>query len=142
MVYIAGYKNDMLIQGGPYSVSRNPLYFFSWLGAIGIALGSQTLILPVIVAVAFLIYYPLVISSEESFLLKEHGEAFSNYVAKVPRFFPNWSLLTEPEEYSVKPRVFRKHLTQVMWFALFLSGLQLIHGLHASGWLPVYFKLY
>ena len=34
--YIAGYKNDVLVREGPYSVCRNPLYFFSFLGGIGV----------------------------------------------------------------------------------------------------------
>jgi hypothetical protein len=141
-VYIAGYKTDQLIQSGPYSISRNPLYFFSWLGGIGIAMGSQTILLPAIVAVAFLIYYPWVISSEEAVLTDRHGEAFTNYKAKVPRFFPAWSLLSEPEDYAMKPIVFRRHICQVIWFALFLSGLSFIHGLHAAGVLPVLFWIY
>jgi protein-S-isoprenylcysteine O-methyltransferase Ste14 len=141
-VYIVGYKTDQLIQSGPYSISRNPLYFFSWLGGIGIAMGSQTILLPAIVAIAFLIYYPWVIASEEAVLEARHGEAFTDYKAKVPRFFPAWSLLSEPEDYSMKPIIFRRHLCQVIWFALFLSGLAFIHGLHAAGVLPVLFKIY
>ena len=37
-VYIAGKKNRELVKVGPYSVCRNPLYFFSLVGAIGAAL--------------------------------------------------------------------------------------------------------
>jgi len=141
-VYIAGYKTNVLIQSGPYSISRNPLYFFSWLGGIGIAMGSETIVLPTIVAVAFLIYYPWVIAAEESVLATKHGEEFASYVSKVPRFFPAWSLLSEPEDYSMKPIVFRRHITQVLWFAFFLSGLELIRGLHVAGVLPVLFSIY
>ena len=141
-VYIAGHKNDTLVQSGPYSISRNPLYFFSWIGAIGIAMGSQSLILPLIVGIAFLIYYPIVISSEEAFLAETHPESFEIYRQKVPRFFPKWSLLEEPQEYLMKPVIFRRHVLKVMWFAFFLCGLELIHGLHACGWLPVYFTIY
>ena len=35
-IYIAGYKTKKLIAEGPYSMCRNPLYFFSFLGAIGV----------------------------------------------------------------------------------------------------------
>ena len=37
-LYIAGYKTDKLITSGPYSMCRNPLYFFSLLGGIGVGL--------------------------------------------------------------------------------------------------------
>jgi hypothetical protein len=133
---------DVLIQSGPYSISRNPLYFFSWLGGIGIAMGSQTMLLPAIVGVAFLVYYPWVIAGEESVLAARHGDAFANYTAKVPRFFPAWWLLSEPEEYMMKPIVFRRHVGQVLWFALFLSGIEVIRGFHAAGVLPVLFTIY
>ena len=38
-LYIGGRKNHELVTTGPYSVSRNPLYVFSIIGAIGI--GAQ-----------------------------------------------------------------------------------------------------
>jgi len=44
-IYICGYKNRRVIQDGPYSIVRNPLYCFSLLGGIGIGflVGSLTI---------------------------------------------------------------------------------------------------
>lgn len=35
-IYISGYKNNKLVMEGPYSLCRNPLYLFSYLGGVGI----------------------------------------------------------------------------------------------------------
>jgi protein-S-isoprenylcysteine O-methyltransferase Ste14 len=39
-LYIGGRKGAELVDIGPYSLCRNPLYFFSFLGAAGV--GAQT----------------------------------------------------------------------------------------------------
>ena len=39
-LYIGGRKKDEIVNRGPYSVSRNPLYVFSFIGAFGV--GAQT----------------------------------------------------------------------------------------------------
>ncbi len=38
ILYVGGKKNDELISMGPFSMTQNPLYFFSTVGAIGIGL--------------------------------------------------------------------------------------------------------
>ena len=40
MLYVGGRKNAELVTTGPYSMMRNPLYFFSLLGVAGV--GAQT----------------------------------------------------------------------------------------------------
>jgi protein-S-isoprenylcysteine O-methyltransferase Ste14 len=141
-LYISGYKSGTLITTGPYSMSRNPLYFFSFLGAIGVGLATETLTIPVGIVIVFALYYPLVIKSEQKKLGGIHGEAFSDYCKKVPVFFPSLRLLTEPEEYVVKPKIFRKTLFEVLWFVLFLGIIELKEAFEQANLLPTILNLY
>jgi protein-S-isoprenylcysteine O-methyltransferase Ste14 len=141
-VYIAGYKTDVLVMQGPYSMSRNPLYFFSLLGAVGVALATETLLFPVLVLLAFAAYYPFVIRSEESVLLKRHGKAFANYLQTVPRFFPKLSNLMEPDTYVVRPKVIKRHMLDALWFVWLLGFLEIIEVLHELNLLPTLLWVY
>jgi len=141
-LYIAGYKTNTLITAGPYSMTRNPLYFFSFLGAVGIGLVTETFLLPLVILSGFAIYYPLVIRSEEAKLLKQHNTDFEAYFRKTPRFFPNFSTLVEPHEYTVRPKAFRKNIYDAVWFIWILGLLQIIEQLRALHILPTYFTLY
>lgn len=141
-VYISGYKNDTLICLGPYSISRNPLYFFSMLGAVGLGLATETLIIPASVALAFLLLYPSVIDQEEKKLRALHGARYEEYCHKTPRFWPRWSGLEEPSVYPTHPVVFRRRLFDSLWFVWGIGILEIIEGLHESGVLPTLFRLY
>lgn len=141
-LYIAGYKNAQLIQSGPYSLCRNPLYFFSLLGAIGISLTTRTFTIPVLVIAAFAIYYPAVIKKEEAVLRKRHGAAFEKYFIDVPSFLPKPSGFHQPETYEVKPRIFLNHLGSAVWFILALGVIQLLKAGHDAGHLPALLTLY
>jgi len=141
-LYIAGYKNEKLITEGPYSISRNPLYFFSFLGAIGVGLASETILVPIIILLAFVIYYPHVIKSEESKLKEIHGKQFEIYREKVPCLIPKLSYLTEPQVYSVKPIIFKRHIFSALWFIWFIGILELIEELHELKVIPILFRIY
>jgi protein-S-isoprenylcysteine O-methyltransferase Ste14 len=141
-LYISGYKTQNLITVGPYSISRNPLYFFSFLGSIGVGLSSETFTLATLVAVGFLFVYPKVILAEETRLRKVHGAVYDEYVRRTPRFFPRWSLLIEPEDYVTHPIKFRRHVVSAMWFFSVIVLLELIESLHEMGRLKALFNLY
>lgn len=141
-LYIAGYKTDKLIIEGPYSICRNPLYFFSFIGAIGVGFASETILIPLIVLIGFSIYYPFVINSEENQLKKLHKNEFLKYVNDVPKFFPKFSILKEPKEYVVKPIIFRRHMFDALWFIWFTGILEVIEELHELSIIPIIFKIY
>ncbi|MGH9946381.1 MAG: methyltransferase family protein [Pyrinomonadaceae bacterium] len=82
------HKFERLAITGPYSFSRNPLYFGSFLLAAGFAVAAGVWWLAVIVGVLYLgIYFP-VMRVEEGDLRSRFGAEFEEFAASVPLFFP------------------------------------------------------
>src|SRR5688572_6326058 len=75
-VYINGYKNKALVTEGPYSITRNPLYFFSLIGFVGVGFATETFTIPVAALLSFALLYPQVIKKEEANLSALFGAAF------------------------------------------------------------------
>ncbi|MCB0353426.1 MAG: isoprenylcysteine carboxylmethyltransferase family protein [Bdellovibrionales bacterium] len=140
-VYIAGNKTYNLVETGPFSMTRNPLYFFSFLGGVGVGLSTETVIFPLVIGGLFAVWYPLVIRNEETRLLEVHGDAFVDYMKRVPRFFPNPFLLVEPEQAPVYVKKFRKAMFDALWFIWLVGLLEAGEGFRQSGILPTLFTL-
>ena len=141
-LYIAGYKEGTLITVGPYSVSRNPLYFFSLVGVLGVGFATETFAFAALFTALFALFYPSVIRAEEQRLSALYGAAFDTYRGRVPRFWPRWALLTEPDEYAVRPLQFRKHLVDALWFVWIAGVVELIEALHELAIIPVYWRVF
>ena len=112
------------------------------IGGAGLGLATETLLIPVVIVILFLVYYPSVIRSEERRLLSLHGERFEAYRRNTPAFFPKLSLLQEPETYTVNPRIFKRNIFRALWFIWLVGILEIIEALHETGVLPIYFKIY
>jgi protein-S-isoprenylcysteine O-methyltransferase Ste14 len=141
-LYISGYKSNTLITTGPYSICRNPLYFFSLMGGIGLGLSTETVTIALIITAAFLLLYPFVIWSEEKGLRARYGDRYDSYARNTPRFFPSLKRFCEPEEYTVRTRAFRRRVSDSMCFIWVVAVLELIEALHEHHILPVFFRLY
>jgi protein-S-isoprenylcysteine O-methyltransferase Ste14 len=141
-LYISGYKDSGLITTGPYSITRNPLYFFSSLGFVGIGFATETVTLGLALALIFLLVYLPVIKREEELLRSKFGAIFDAYCACTPRFLPNLSKFTEPVSYVVNPRIFRNTMGDVIWFVWFVGIIKIVQVLHEHQllkplvWLP------
>jgi len=140
-LYLCGNKTFTLVTQGPYSVVRNPLYFFSFLGVVGIGLTAGSITGLLLIIFMFLFNYLPTILDEEKTLEKFHNENLAEYMAKVPRLIPNFSLLSEPEFYEIQPYFFRKTIFDVMWFFWVYLILVIIQGLHMFNILPAFFKI-
>lgn len=141
-LYIAGYKNETLVTLGPYSISRNPLYFFSMIGGVGVGLTTETLLIPFGILILFLLYYPMVIKDEEKRLFNLHGDKFNAYCKKTPAFIPKSSLLEEPGTYVVNPKIFKKNIFGALWFVWLVGILEVLEELHEANILPTYFTIF
>ncbi|UDL86887.1 isoprenylcysteine carboxylmethyltransferase family protein [Mesorhizobium sp. PAMC28654] len=139
-LYIGGRKSAEVVSGGPYSITRNPLYLFSSIAACGVGaqLGSITATIGfgVICAAAFYI----VILREEKFLKEALGAPYLAYMARVPRFFPKLSLYEEGDTGSFKPRVLLITLMDGLVFLVALPAFELVDGAQQAGILPVLFR--
>lgn len=86
--YLIGRKNRSLVAEGPFSTTRNPLYFFSFLGFVGAGLSFGSLSLAALFALAFVVVHWPAIKAEERRLQHLFGDPYREYRARVPLFFP------------------------------------------------------
>lgn len=139
-LYICGRKTGELVMTGPYSITRNPLYFFSLIGSVGIGLASENILVAGLIVLFFIIIYPVTILAEEKRLEELHGDMFRNYKKSVPRLFPRTFTLQHPEVYEVYTTKFGRVFFDAMWFVWFYMILQIIEKLHQGGFLPILFS--
>ena len=81
-------KHEALSTSGPYTFTRNPLYFGSALLAAGFLLAGHSWAAAILVGAYFALFYPAVMKREEQELRERYGSAFAEYAARVPLFWP------------------------------------------------------
>ena len=96
-LYIEGNKTKNLITAGPFSMVRNPLYFFSLIMLIGFSLALKAIYLPLALLLIFVLFHVPTIANEEKKLQDIHGEKFTIYVKSTPRLIPNIFKYKRPE---------------------------------------------
>ena len=140
-LYIGGRKIDELVQVGPYSVMRNPLYFFSILGAAGIGaqIGSVSIAL-ICALLAYAVFY-VVVRQEEQLLLGRYGARYQSYLDSVPRFFPRPSLWQDETTLTVKPPRVLMTFADALVFLLAVPLAEGFEYLQDIGTIPVLFVL-
>jgi protein-S-isoprenylcysteine O-methyltransferase Ste14 len=141
LMYISGNKKKELITEGPYSIVRNPLYFFSFIGAIGLGLASENVLILGLMIIFYLVYYPFTVIAEEAKLEATFGEVYLRYKKITPRFIPRFSLYKSPELYTVNVPVFVKRFVDGMWFIWMFILFNFLEMLQESGYVPVLLKV-
>jgi len=114
--FIGGVKNKELMTAGPYAAHRNPLYFYSLLGAAGVGLMSLQVTTFAVLFCGFLILYVGLIDREEKFLAEKFGEEFARYKARVPRLLPDFKKYTAPAEMLFQPKYLAKAVADAVWW--------------------------
>lgn len=76
---------EQLITKGMYSISRNPIYVFSSIAFIGIAILSESFLFGLLLILYFIIQHP-VIKEEERFCEDNFGEEYQRYKKRTRRY--------------------------------------------------------
>ncbi|UQY80348.1 Phospholipid methyltransferase [Candidatus Hepatincola sp. Av] len=137
-IFLSDNRNKKLVSSGIYSISRNPLYFFSFLGTLGILFIYGSFLVMFIVITFYAIYYWQVIQFEEKSLTAKLGKEYSSYLnSGVPRFFPNFSRWQSEKYLTVNYNIVKKSILDSFYFFLIAILIIIILNLQAMGLLPV-----
>ena len=141
LMYISGHKSRQVITDGPYSMVCHPLYFFSAVGAVGIGLASENLLILALIVVFYAVYYPFTILAEEAKLTVLFGKQYEDYMKRTPRIIPKLSLYREPEQVTVNTSAFVRNFVDGMWFIWIFLLMHFIEMLQESGHIPVLLRV-
>jgi len=141
IMYIGGQKNTSVVAAGPYSMVRNPLYVFSFIGALGLVLMTHSIIIAALLLIFFVGIYPFVVAKEEANLHGLFGSSYDDYCAKTPRFVPSLKLYSTDSAVPADIRRMEKSLFDSGCFVLAFIALTGIRLAHETGLIPVLFQL-
>lgn len=134
ILYIGGRKNQTVIQDGPYSMSRHPLYFGTTLGAVGFGLLLGSVVLAVLLGVLTLVVFTATSAGEERFLRAEFGPAYDDFAKRVPnRILPRFVGFQTPEEVTFNARILRTNLSDALGFLACFPIAEILEALKISG---------
>jgi hypothetical protein len=107
-----------VVQAGPFRYMRNPLYVGTWLMTLALAL-----LMPpsgaVFAVVTIVLFQLRLILAEEAFLSARLGEAYREYLARVPRLFP--ALRARVPATAVRPRWGQAVLSEIFPWGIAVS---------------------
>lgn len=139
--YIGGLKNKELVTDGPYSLWRNPLYVFSFIGLVGVVLSTRILLLLVVAIPTFLLYYRFVIVSEEKRLKELFGATFVEYCERVKVLVPSFANYWSRPGFEMNPKFYQRAMADGAMFLLALALVETLHRLKVVGVIPTLIKL-
>jgi protein-S-isoprenylcysteine O-methyltransferase Ste14 len=124
-LYLEGFKTKKLIKKGPYSMVRNPLYFFSLMLFLGMCFAIKSIAISVALLLVFVLFHVPTILNEEKVLLSTHDDSYRAYYESTPRLLPNFFKYKKTEStdvIQVRIKSINKRLWEVIGY-LFLFTL-------------------
>ncbi len=136
ILYSGGRKNQTVVQDGPYSMCRHPLYLFSTMAVLGFGILIGSLILTAIVGgLAYLILYKTA-RSEERYLISKFGDEYLDYAKRVPTIIPKLSLFHTEDSVTFEVSHLRRNFQDALVFLTFIPLAELIEFLHEVDAIP------
>ena len=108
-LFICGRKDTELVKDGPFSICRNPLYLFSFIGGVGLMLAGQNIILAGLMRL------------QELF-----GDDYIEYSRRTPRVIPRFSLYRSPSEVTINIRTMERSIMDASCFLLMIVLIEIL----------------
>ncbi|MFD1982064.1 methyltransferase family protein [Mesorhizobium newzealandense] len=142
-LYVGGRKNEEVVSTGPFSLTQNPLYFFSTVGAVGVGLLFGSLLAAVALGTASFFIFRVTARKEAEFLLGKFGPSYLAYVKSTPRFWPNPRLYHDHVQMQFSTRALKRTFFDGLYFLAIFPAIELVEYLRATGFLfPAFVTLY
>ncbi|WP_414476135.1 methyltransferase family protein [Microvirga sp. M2] len=141
-LYIGGRKSVEIVEFGPYSVTRNPLYVFSSIAAAGVGAQTGSLILTAFFFIACAGAFHVVIRREERFLEGTFGETYRIYCSRVPRFWPAPRLYRDQATLTVSTRRIYSTFGDGLIFFVAKPAFEAVEYFQDAGTIPIALLLF
>jgi protein-S-isoprenylcysteine O-methyltransferase Ste14 len=142
ILYVGGNKNKELISMGPFSMTQNPLYFFSTVGAVGIGLIFGSAVATLFLGLASFLVFRVTARKEADFLLTKFGADYRLYALRTPKFLPNPFLFHDRAEWQFSTHALKRTFYDGLYFLALFPAIEIIEYVKAMGILPTFFTLY
>lgn len=141
-LYIGGRKLAALVTTGPYSISRNPLYLFTFLGVLGVGMQTGAVLPGLVLAAATIMVFRAVVVQEERALLGMFGEAYAYYCTQVPRFGPSFAHWRDSASLEINPQRLMRTVGDALLLLLAFPLMETIELLQKSGYITAFLQAY
>ena len=76
---------DKPVTGGIYRISRHPIYLSGFLLNLSIAIACVSWVI-LLCAILWIVFFHIVLPTEESFLISQYGDAYREYMNRTPKW--------------------------------------------------------
>ena len=142
ILYIGASKNRAVVDIGPYSMTRNPLYLSSLVGIGGVGLMSGSLVLALVMTTAFYMVMRYTARREAADLRRMFGQAYDDYAARTPLFLPNPFLYRGAAKVVFSQRALATTFRDSLFLLALYPVLEALEYLRANGYLPTITKIF
>lgn len=130
--WASGYinKDNQLATDGPFSLTRNPLYFGNFVLGLGIAIAGNNGYSYGIFFGFYLLFFPFLMILEHHRMKKKFGEIYEKYAENSHSFFPKIKKIKRSEyniSYYMRNREYR-----VLYFSLFVIAIMILKVLNLN----------
>jgi protein-S-isoprenylcysteine O-methyltransferase Ste14 len=140
-IFIAGFKDQVLVRSGPYAVVRHPLYALSMLAMLGLGLTTGSVAIALSMLVVFGTIYTLAARAEDRHLRELHGPSHEHFERDVRALRPRWSAYAVPDSLEIRPRILWKAFMDAGSLLGFYALLRFADALQQHGVTPTWLTL-